>query len=99
MDEKPAVEKLLGAMEFVSILSGIASAGLGLIAWWIAHAHTGTEGLAVIAVVAIQWVVALVGGYIIGGTAAQQGRRLGPYLNLGSVVLTAVALFLYYHSR
>jgi hypothetical protein len=95
--ETPAVKTLLGVMGVLSILSGLASAILGLAAWGIAHQHTGTEGLAVIFVVAIQWVVALIGGYILGGTAAQRGRKAGLYLNAGSVVITAIALMYHYH--
>jgi len=86
-------------MSAVSILSGLVSAVLGFAAWGIAHEHTGTEGLGVIAVVGIQWVVAMVGGYIIGGTAAKSGRKLGIRLNLVSVVITAAALFCYYQFR
>jgi len=69
---------------------------LGLAAFGIATQNTGTEGLAVMFVVAIQWMVALVGGFILGGTAAGHGRRVGLLMNVSSVVLTLIALIYYY---
>ena len=52
-----------------------------------------------IAAVFFQWVVALVGVYVVGGPAAARGgkaARLGVFLSIASVVLTVIALFSYY---
>ncbi len=98
---KPAVKVALGVLGALSILCGLAATLLGAAAWFLSHQRTGTEGLAMIAAVFFQWVVALVGGYVVGGPAAAQGgkaARLGVFLNIGSVVLTALALISYYAS-
>jgi hypothetical protein len=98
-EQKPAVKGVLGLLGFVSIASGLGCALLGLAAWYISHQRTDTGGLAVLAAVAVQWMVALVGGYILGSAGAAQGgkaARIGLFLNFGSVALTALALIYYY---
>ena len=96
---KPVARTALGVLGASSIVSGVVAAILGDAAWFLSHQRTGMEGLAVLAAVFVQWIVALVGGYILGGGAAAQGgkaARLGVLLNIASVALTALALIFYY---
>lgn len=98
-DQPPAVKVALGVLGTLSIVCGIVATLLGAAAWFLSHQRTGTEGLAVIAAVFCQWVVALVGVYILGVPARRQGgkaARLGVFLNIVSVALTALALISYY---
>ncbi|MBI3551862.1 MAG: hypothetical protein HY077_05035 [Elusimicrobia bacterium] len=98
-EQKPAVKVALGLLGFLAILSGLLCVVLGLAAWYLSHQRTGTEGLAVLAAVFVQWCLAVFGGYILGGSAAAQGgkaARVGVFLNFGSVALTALALICHY---
>lgn len=98
-DQTPAVKVALGVLGTLSIVCGIVATLLGAAAWFLSHQNTGTEGLAVMAAVFCQWVVALVGVYILGVPARRQGgkaARLGVFLNIISVALTALALISYY---
>lgn len=98
-DQTPAVRVALGVLGALSIVCGIVATLLGAAAWFLSHQRTGTEGLAVIAAVFFQWVVALVGVYILGVPAGRQGgkaARLGVFLNVVGVTLTALALISYY---
>ncbi len=101
-DPKPPIVKAaVGVFGALSIVAGLVAAFLGAAAWFISQQHTGTEGLAVLAAVVVQGIVALVGGFILGGAAAAQGSkaaRLGVVLNIASVTITALALILYYIS-
>jgi hypothetical protein len=99
VEQKPAVKAIVGLLGLVSIVSGLGCAFLGAAAWYISHQRTGTEGLGVLAAVTVQWMVALVGGYILGGAGRAQGSktaRIGLFLNFGSVTLTALALVYHY---
>ena len=98
-EQAPVVKAALGVMGFVSIVSGLVAAFLGAAAWFISQQRTGMEGLGVLTAVFVQWMVALVGGYILGGAAALQGgkaARVGLFLTIASVTLTALALIYYY---
>jgi hypothetical protein len=98
---KPATKVAFGILGTLSLIFGFVAALLGAAAWFLSHQRTGTEGLAVIAAVFFQWVAALVGGYILGVPALRQrsrAARLGVFLSVASVVLTALALILHYAS-
>jgi uncharacterized protein (DUF486 family) len=100
-EQTPAVKVALGLLGTLSIACGLVATLLGAAAWFLSHQRTGTEGLAVIAAVFFQWVVALVGVYILGVPAARQGSkaaRLGVGLSIASVALTGLALTFYYAS-
>ena len=96
-----AVKVALGVLGTLSIVCGLVATLLGAAAWFLSHQRTGTAGLAVMAAVFFQWVVALVGGYILCVPAARRGSkaaRLGVLLSIASVALTALALISYYAS-
>ena len=98
---KPATKVAFGILGTLSLVFGFVATLLGAAAWFLSHQRTGTEGLAVIAAVFFQWVAALVGGYILGVPALRQrsrAARLGVFLSVASVVLTALALILHYAS-
>lgn len=98
---KPATKVAFGILGTLSLIFGFVATLLGAAAWLLSHQRTGTEGLAVIAAVFFQWVAALVGGYILGVPALRQrsrAARLGVFLSVASVVLTALALILHYAS-
>jgi hypothetical protein len=100
-EQTPAVKAALGVLGTLSMVCGLVATLLGAAAWFLSHQNTGTEGLAVLAAVFFQWVVALVGVYILGLPAARQrgkAARLGVFLNIASVALTALALIFYYAS-
>jgi uncharacterized protein (DUF486 family) len=100
-EQTPAVKVALGVLGTLSIFCGLVATLLGAAAWFLSHQRTGTEGLAVLAAVFVQWVVALGGVYILGVPAARQGSkaaRLGVFLSIASVVLTTLALIFYYAS-
>jgi hypothetical protein len=99
--QTPAVKVALGVLGTLSIVCGLVAILLGAAAWFLSHQRTGTEGLAVMAAVFFQWVVALAGAFILGVPAARQGStaaRLGVILSIASVVLTTLALISYYAS-
>ncbi len=100
-EPKPATKVAFGILGTLSLICGFVAALLGAAAWFLSHQRTGTEGLAVIAAVFFQWVAALVGGYILGVPVLRQrsrAARLGVFLSVASVVLTALALILHYAS-
>ena len=100
-EPKPATKVAFGILGALSLIFGFVATLLGAAAWFLSHQRTGTEGLAVIAAVFFQWVAALVGGYILGVPALRQrsrAARLGVFLSVASVVLTALALILHYAS-
>jgi hypothetical protein len=98
-EPKPITKVAFGILGTLSLVFGFVATLLGAAAWFLSHQRTGTEGLAVITAVFFQWVAALVGGYILGVPALRQrsrAARLGVFLSVASVVVTALALIRHY---
>src|SRR5690349_17089833 len=97
-EQTPAVKVILGVLAALSLVCGHLATVLGAAARYVSHQRTGTEGLMVVAMVFFQWMVALVGGFILGVPAFRRGSkagRLGVFLSIASVAVTAVALISY----
>ena len=100
-EPKPATKVAFGILGTLALICGFVATLLGAAAWVLSHQRTGTGrsrrdrgGILSVGRCAS-------GGYILGVPALRQrsrAARLGVFLSVASVVLTALALILHYAS-